>query len=163
MRVLIVTGGRTLGMHLGRPALLEILYASHAISEAWRELGATHMYVGDALGADKIARAWASVRCIPVTVFVADWQRHGKAAGPIRNEEMIVTAYSEADEGAAGARLLALPGGAGTENCVRNANKYGIPVWRKSFKEDMRALGDRWDSGERRYFTGSNESTNRNR
>lgn len=55
-----------------------------------------------------------------VTVFKADWNKHGKAAGPIRNGEML----KDAD------MLIAFPGGRGTEDCIRQAKKKGIPVLR---------------------------------
>lgn len=39
-------------------------------------------------GADKFGEAWAATYNTPVKMFPADWQKHGKAAGPIRNQEM---------------------------------------------------------------------------
>ena len=57
MKILIVTGGRMFGRRAGtvspRLALQQVLYASEAISTAWRASSATHLYVGDALGADR--------------------------------------------------------------------------------------------------------------
>ena len=53
-------------------------------------------------------------------VFRANWDKHGKAAGPIRNGEML----HEADF------LIAFPGGKGTENCVKQAKEMGITVLR---------------------------------
>jgi hypothetical protein len=44
---------------------------------------------GEAPGADTMARQWAKSRRIPVLPFPADWKKHGKAAGPIRNKQMI--------------------------------------------------------------------------
>jgi hypothetical protein len=39
-------------------------------------------------GADYAAFKWALNNGIPVQTFKADWDKHGKAAGPIRNREM---------------------------------------------------------------------------
>lgn len=39
-------------------------------------------------GADKCGETWAAEYKVPVKRFPADWNKHGKAAGPIRNKEM---------------------------------------------------------------------------
>jgi YspA, cpYpsA-related SLOG family len=44
---------------------------------------------GEASGADSMARDWAEYNDIPVMKFPANWSKYGKAAGPIRNKEMI--------------------------------------------------------------------------
>jgi hypothetical protein len=44
---------------------------------------------GDSMGADTLADRWARKRGIAVWLFPADWERYGRAAGPIRNEAMI--------------------------------------------------------------------------
>lgn len=40
---------------------------------------------GDASGADAIAREYAAAKGIPLVVHEADWDKHGKKAGPKRN------------------------------------------------------------------------------
>lgn len=40
-------------------------------------------------GADYYGEEWALAHWIEVKIFHADWDRHGKAAGPIRNREML--------------------------------------------------------------------------
>lgn len=44
---------------------------------------------GEARGADTLARRAAETLGIPVLRFPADWNTHGKAAGPIRNRQML--------------------------------------------------------------------------
>jgi hypothetical protein len=44
---------------------------------------------GDAPGADRIAGEWAQRNGIRDIKYPADWETHGKAAGPIRNQLMI--------------------------------------------------------------------------
>jgi hypothetical protein len=44
---------------------------------------------GDCRGADKLAGAAAKSLGYGLIVCPADWKKHGKAAGPIRNQEMI--------------------------------------------------------------------------
>jgi hypothetical protein len=60
-----------------------------------------------------------------VYVSVADWDSHGKAAGPMRNRTMLAgvnSPVSNAD------LLIAFKGGRGTADCVRQARELGIPV-----------------------------------
>src|ERR1039458_3465224 len=45
---------------------------------------------GGASGADKLAKRVAILNGIPHQEFPAFWKKLGKAAGPIRNEQMIV-------------------------------------------------------------------------
>jgi hypothetical protein len=79
---------------------------------------------GGARGADTLAVQEARARKppIPVRVYPADWRRHGKAAGPIRNQQML-------DEGAPDL-VLAFPGGGGTADMVRRARRAGLEVVR---------------------------------
>jgi hypothetical protein len=75
---------------------------------------------GGASGADQLAHDWATANCVPVHVFKADWIRHGRAAGPIRNQEMIDRMRPDA--------VLAFPGGRGTADMLRRARAAGINV-----------------------------------
>ena len=43
---------------------------------------------GGAKGADKLAEYYAWQYKMKIHIFNADWQNHGKSAGPIRNEDM---------------------------------------------------------------------------
>lgn len=56
-------------------------------------------------------------------MFRADWNKHGKAAGPIRNREMLEAAGKDAI-------VIAFPGGRDTENCVKQAKELGMIVLR---------------------------------
>lgn len=48
----------------------------------------TEVVSGRARGVDRDGEAWAKENNIPVTLFPAAWDTHGKAAGPIRNKQM---------------------------------------------------------------------------
>lgn len=72
-------------------------------------------------GADRLAQRWAELEGVEVEPFPPDWERHGKAAGPVRNQAM-------ADSGADG--CIAFPGGRGTADMITRAEAAGIPVWR---------------------------------
>jgi hypothetical protein len=77
-----------------------------------------YLVLGDATGVDTFARQWAEYHQIPHTVHKADWETHGRAAGPIRNGKMIEQANS----------LVAFRGGRGTANCISQARKAGIDI-----------------------------------
>lgn len=75
---------------------------------------------GMAPGADTLAADWARRFGFPLHKFPADWQKHGRAAGPIRNQRML-------DEGKPDL-VVAFPGGRGTADMVARARKAGVPV-----------------------------------
>lgn len=75
---------------------------------------------GGASGADACAREWCRERQVPYFNMPADWRKHGRAAGPIRNQRMI-------DVHAPGL-VVAFPGGAGTADMVRRAHVARIDV-----------------------------------
>jgi len=81
--------------------------------------GKFEVIVGDAAGTDKAIRGLGYELGHNVRVFLAEWDKHGKSAGPRRNQAMI---SAEPDF------CLAFPGGAGTANCTRLAIMAGVPV-----------------------------------
>lgn len=68
---------------------------------------------GGASGADRMAGCYALDNDIELITVKADWGKHGLAAGPIRNREML-DRYPNAV-------VIAFPGGKGTADCVRAA------------------------------------------
>ena len=80
---------------------------------------------GGCSGADRMGEEYAEEWGIKCTVFPADWNKYGKAAGPIRNEQMARYA-AETDHGI----LIAFPIGEsrGTRNMIRLAKQYGLEV-----------------------------------
>jgi predicted Rossmann-fold nucleotide-binding protein len=84
-------------------------------------LYAVTIICGGANGVDAMAEEWAMVNWASLYVFKADWEKHGKAAGPIRNQQML-------DEGKPDL-VIAFPGGAGTADMVRRAKKAEVEVW----------------------------------
>ena len=48
----------------------------------------TEVVCGMAIGVDKLGEQWAIANNIPVKEMPANWNAHGKAAGPIRNRQM---------------------------------------------------------------------------
>lgn len=72
---------------------------------------------GGASGADALAKQFARENGISFEEFPAEWERLGKSAGPIRNQKMI-------DSGAD--LVVAFPGGKGTTDMVRRANRVRV-------------------------------------
>ncbi len=75
---------------------------------------------GGALGADRFARRWAMENGVFYETFEADWKTFGNAAGPIRNQRMLVEGKPE--------RVIAFPGGKGTAGMIMLARAAGVPV-----------------------------------
>lgn len=75
---------------------------------------------GGARGVDYLAKWFAKVEALEIETYSADWKKYGKAAGPIRNKQML-------DEGKPDL-VVAFPGGRGTANMIEQAEKAGIKV-----------------------------------
>ena len=110
MRVL-VCGGRD----FNNPGWLGV-----TLSELSRDAGWEVLIEGGAPGADRQAREWAIANGLEVETFDAEWHRHGRRAGPIRNQRMLEEGRPDL--------VIAFPGGHGTANMVRQAREAGILV-----------------------------------
>ncbi len=75
---------------------------------------------GGAKGADRLAWNWTVDNDVTVLVYTADWNKHGRAAGPIRNRRMLDEQHPDL--------VVAFPGGNGTAHMVDIAKKDGVPV-----------------------------------
>lgn len=75
-----------------------------------------------ARGVDSFAAEWAIKFGFKLYKFPAEWDKYGRKAGPIRNQQML-------DEGKPDA-VIAFPGGTGTADMVRRSEKAGIKVYR---------------------------------
>ena len=83
---------------------------------------------GGARGADRTIGRAAHQLGWPVEVLPADWRRHGRAAGPIRNRLLLEQALVEAQAHtspafSASVLVIAFPGGAGTASLVQQARR----------------------------------------
>jgi hypothetical protein len=110
------------------------------IMKVLKEHGITQIIVGGASGADTIAEECAKkIKTIwgyPLVVwkYMADWKKYGRAAGPIRNKQMlemgkpqIVFAFHDDIESSKG-----------TKNMIMQANKEDIPVHLYSSNGEVR-------------------------
>lgn len=110
MRVL-VCGGRDYTDRARVKAVLDKLRA---------ERGIDALIHGGARGADALAAEWAAAAGVPAQVFLADWSRNGRAAGPIRNAKMLIEGRP--------ALVVAFPGGRGTADMTRRARAAGVEI-----------------------------------
>lgn len=80
----------------------------------------TKVISGGCDGADYQGECWAQERNIPIERFMADWDKLGKIAGPIRNKQMANNADA----------LLACWDGKsrGTKNMIDEARRLKLPV-----------------------------------
>lgn len=69
--------------------------------------------------AENVARSLGGFGCRSIG-YRAEWDKHGRAAGPIRNQRML-------DEGKPDL-VIAFPGGRGTADMVRRAKAAGVEV-----------------------------------
>lgn len=108
-RKVLVCGGRNYG---DRRKVYSILDALHL------ESGIGKLVTGGANGADLLATDWAAMRSVPYVKYPADWETHGRAAGPIRNREMLEKEHPDL--------VVAFPGGRGTASMIRLSHEAGV-------------------------------------
>lgn len=76
---------------------------------------------GGAAGVDEAGKEWAYDTGTPLKMFEADWETHGKAAGPVRNKQM--AEYGDA-------LLLIWDGQSrGSANMKKEMKKLGKPIY----------------------------------
>lgn len=82
--------------------------------------GAVKVIHGGAKGADSLAEKVCSDLGIETEVYQAYWGKYGKSAGAIRNQRMLKKGEPDA--------VFAFPGGRGTFDMVKKAEKAGVEV-----------------------------------
>ncbi len=78
---------------------------------------------GGASGADTMAGIWAKYNGIPTKEYKVtqdEWLKLGRAAGPIRNAQMLKEFGPDV--------VVAFPGGRGTGDMVQRAKAHGVKV-----------------------------------
>lgn len=93
--------------------------------------GISEIISGGAAGADALGERYATAEKIPLTVIIADWQKHGKAAGPMRNTEIV----ERADQ------IIAIWDGqsTGTADTIRKAKAQGKEVMILRYEAEPKA------------------------
>ncbi len=110
MRVLIC-GGRDFN---------NFAYVKKVMDEIHAKTPVDLVISGKARGADALGEQWAKEKNIPVDPYPANWNDHGKAAGPIRNQQMLNEGKPDL--------VVAFPGGNGTRDMINRAKKANVRV-----------------------------------
>lgn len=118
--IVIVCGGREYGDAVSLNAALDALHSRKPIST---------LIEGGAKGADSLAGAWASSRGVYRVTVHANWEKHGKGAGPRRNSQMMTFGSYLACDAQCDLGVVAFPGGSGTADMKRQAKAAGLTVW----------------------------------
>lgn len=114
MKVL-VCGGRKFS---DRDLLYKVLNVIHNGVKG----GITTIIHGGATGADSIAGDWSvNVLKKEAEVYLANWNMHKTAAGPIRNRKMLKEGKPDI--------VVAFPGGSGTSDMIKIATAAGVKVF----------------------------------
>jgi predicted Rossmann-fold nucleotide-binding protein len=95
-----------------------MIYA--ALSSLHKLRPITLVITGGAKGVDEFAHHWAERNKIETQLHVANWTEYGRRAGPIRNQAMLNVGMPDA--------VIAFPGGRGTADMMRRAEKDGVQV-----------------------------------
>lgn len=83
-------------------------------------------------GVDRLTDDWANDRNVECRPFPADWDQHGRRAGPIRNQEMIDVGQPTVG--------IAFPGGPGTADMIERLHTHEIPVYEVRINVDNDGL-----------------------
>lgn len=110
---LIVCGGRAFNDYMMTDWVLNAIHRRYVVSK---------IASGGAAGADTIAERWAFANNVEHKKYPADWKRFGKAAGPIRNQTMLLDFRPDA--------VVAFAGGKGTAGMVKLAQDAGVYVYK---------------------------------
>ncbi len=91
------------------------------LSDLHYRIGISCIIHGGAEGADLAAKWWAERFGVPVEDYPVtkdEWQRLGKKAGPMRNQDMLERSHPDL--------CIAFPGGKGTADMTRRAIGAGV-------------------------------------
>jgi hypothetical protein len=81
----------------------------------------TEVVSGTARGVDRLGEEWATLQKVPIKRFPADWNKHGKSAGYLRNKEMA----EYADQ----AIVVILNGSKGSTHMANLAKSNNLPTF----------------------------------
>lgn len=88
--ILLVCGSRGFGKDANGKTCLAHFHLMNGVLRPYLAHSGLTIIHGGAQGADDLAGRWALKNKVPTIVFPAKWNLHGKAAGPIRNTQMLV-------------------------------------------------------------------------
>ena len=59
------------------------------VIKSWNNVEIVEVVCGECRGPDLLGKRWALNKGIKIKSFPADWEKYGRAAGPIRNKQMV--------------------------------------------------------------------------
>ena len=118
MRVLVCGGRDFSDEHTLNTELNDLLWRRGRFAHVNAQ--ATAIIHGTQRGADMMAGAFAIACGLEEIRFKPDWNKHGKAAGPIRNAQMLAEGKPDL--------VVAFPGNSGTADMVTKARRAGVEV-----------------------------------
>lgn len=122
MTRVLVTGGRNYRPSVNPGSDERLRSVFRRITDKYGAANLT-LICGMAVGADSMAwqaaneMAWKNIE-----EYRPDWEKHGRAAGCIRNEDMLVIGRPD--------MCIAFPGGNGTADMTSRCKRAGVPVYR---------------------------------
>lgn len=131
--LIVVTGGRN---YSNRDNVRMALGMSE-----WREgnpIEDVMVLSGGATGLDSMVLDWAFDACVNAIRMPAQWDRHGRKAGMLRNEQMIEMSRTFWRDGWC-VLYIAFPGGVGTEDMTRRMKNA---IW--TFEDSAEGNGQNW-------------------
>ena len=128
MHIVIICGGRDLCLTPAHYQWLNALHGEYGLIEVI--VGSDNRYASGALrGVDAQALAWAKRQRIDTTVMEANWERHGRSAGPVRNGRMLTYLCLIEATFQYQSAVIAFPGGSGTAHMIACARKANVVVF----------------------------------
>lgn len=119
MRIL-VCGGRTYGYTPESNYTIKDWVIFNKAIDVILSYNPTVIISGCAKGADEVGLLAGWYGGVEYIGFKADWKKHSKAAGPIRNKQMLVEGKPDL--------VVAFKGGTGTANMIKQAKSHGVEV-----------------------------------
>ena len=115
MKIIIAGGREFTDVEAAKDFLVDLVFEQRVIPDTFTVIS------GGARGADKVGEDIAIAYELPLEIYPADWNTHGKSAGYIRNKQMADVADA----------LIAFWDGSsrGTKHMIDTMRKQGKPVY----------------------------------
>lgn len=128
---IIIAGSREFDNYDFLKSNMDVLFNLFGIDKEKEQI---EIICGMCRGADMLGERFAKENNYAIKYFPADWDKYGKAAGVIRNEEMAKYAAEYEDEDDEGILVAFWDGKSrGTKNMIENAEKYGLAQYTVEF------------------------------
>lgn len=132
----IIAGSRD---YTDKTEFLKIMDYIQTVIEHGQMEPITEIISGHAKGVDQLGEQYARMHQIPIQIFLPNWDKEGKKAGPIRNREMAIYASQDPN----GTLIVFWDGKSkGTKSMIDYARKANLNRFIYYYKE--RRLAQEW-------------------